>query len=264
MKKTILLIAAILSFALTTKSQITLENIYSKGYATLANLTTGGYKYYVLDKSANQIIVYNTNHSIFKTINITPPSGTYMYSYPSYLSDNLFSTDNLIEFGITYYNTNPPFDSRTIIYNELNTVLLTLNNTESYQILNISGNFKLHRYASSNDSSSVYSLPGTLPCDACGGPTGLVENGNNNNSLPNAYPNPTKDELTIPYKFNGKDKNGIIFMYDVNGKLIKEYKVDSTFDSLIIETGEFSAGTYFYKLVTSSGTSEGKKIIITK
>ena len=44
----------------------------------LCNLTTGGYKYYYYDKLNNQIKIYDPNHSVFKTINVPPPSG---YNY---------------------------------------------------------------------------------------------------------------------------------------------------------------------------------------
>lgn len=264
MKKSIILTILIISISLTSKSQITLENTYTNGNAVLTNLTNSGYKYYVFNKLANQIKIYNINHSVFNTINLVAPTGTYENFIVKYLSDNLFATDNLIEFGVIVSNTVTPYDSKLIIYNENNNVLLTLNNTQKSEILNINGNFKLIRFSYPGDTSVVYSLPGTLPCDACGGPTGIIKNNSTTNSMPNAYPNPTSTQITIPYKLTNSDTKGKINFYDINGKILREYNVDNTFENLILDTQEFSAGTYYYNLTSNSGISDAKKIIVIK
>jgi hypothetical protein len=264
MKKSIILTTIIILIALVSKSQITIENTYPNGYATLTNLTNSGYKYYVFDKVANQIKIYNTNHSIFNTINLVQPTGTYKNSVVKYLSDNLFATDNLIEFAVIASNTVTPFDAKLIIYNENNNVLLTLNNTQKSEILNINGSFKLNRASYPGDTSVIYSLPGTLPCDACGGPTGIIKNNSTTNTMPNAYPNPTSTQITIPYTLINSDTKGKINIYDITGKILREYNVDNTFENLILDTQEFSAGTYYYNLTSNSGVSDAKKIIVIK
>ncbi|MBK6835471.1 MAG: T9SS type A sorting domain-containing protein [Bacteroidetes bacterium] len=94
--------------------------------------------------------------------------------------------------------------------------------------------------------------------------TTSIEDFNLRDSMSKAYPNPTNSQITIPYSFSGNETVGKITIYDISGKLIKEFKVDNTFDKLIIETNDFSAGTYYYNLTTKMGVSDTKKIIVIK
>lgn len=263
MKKTILLSIATFAFAITSRSQINIENSYV-GNLQVSNLTSGGYKYYNIDLVSNQVKVYNTNHSIYKTINLPTPTGSDVYKDVILLSDNLFDTDNLIEFILLYKNSLSPVLFLGKVINENGTVILQ-NNRTSFQVFNISGSFKLKCKSINGDSTIIYSLSGSLPCDACGGPTSIVKNNSTTtNTLPNAYPNPTSTQITIPYTLTNSDTKGKINIYDINGKILREYNVDNTFEILILDTQEFSAGTYYYNLTSNSGVSDAKKIIVIK
>ena len=44
---------------------------------------------------------------------------------------------------------------------------------------------------------------------------------------------------------NGINEGEIVF-YDINGKEIKRYRVDNTFNTLIINNSDLPAGTYLY------------------
>lgn len=267
MRKIILTTFITLLFNFVVKSQITLENTYSNGYLKVCNLSTDGYKYYLLDATNNQIIMYNINHSIYKTISLIPPSGTYIYTHIKFLSDKLFDTDNLIEFVVGYRNTSAPFDIPSKIYNENGVLLLQSYSQDEFNIMNIGGVYKLMKYSTvsgSVDSTKVYSLAGDLPCDACDVAASVFENNSNSTLTANPFPNPTNEQLTIPYHFINGENNGKIVVYDIAGKEIQEYKVDNTFTNLVIDTRNFSSGTYYYKLKTSNTISEAKKIIIVK
>lgn len=267
MKTSILATLVTLALTFNLKSQITLENVYSHGDLKLCNLSSGGYKYYLLDKANNQIVMYDMNHSIYRTINVIPPAGSYTYTYVKFLSDKLFDTDNLIEFVIGYRNTSPPFDIPSKIYNENGSLLLQSYYQDEFSVLNVGGIFKLKKYSTvsgSSDSTKIYSLPGELPCDACGGTAGIVKSNYNSGLMDNPFPNPTNGQLTIPYHFSNGETRGKIVVYDVTGKEIYEFKVDNTFTNLIIDTQNFSSGTYYYKLKTSNGISDAKKIIVVK
>jgi len=264
MKKTIISTMMILLTTMSVKSQINLEHTYpvSPTKLRLCNLTNGGYKYYWLDQTNNQIKMYNSNHSIFKTINVTPPTTPFTYGGINYISDNLFNSDNLVEFMISYYNSGTS-SYQSKLFNESNSILFS-SNTAAGELLNLTGNYKLKIGTINGDSTLIYSLPGSLPCDACGGPTSIVKNNSTTSTMPNAYPNPTSTQITIPYTLTNSDTKGKINIYDINGKIIKEYNIDSTFDNLILDTQEFSAGTYYYNLTTKSGVSDAKKIIVIK
>ncbi|MDF2451592.1 MAG: hypothetical protein K0S26_1096 [Bacteroidota bacterium] len=267
MKKVTAIALYILLISYSLKSQITLENVYTNGDVKLCNLTTGGYKYYLLDKINNQIKMYNTSHSIFKTINIATPASGYTYTYVKLLSDNLFDTDNLIEFILICHNNAPPYDNPNKIYNENGTLLLQSYKQDEFTVYNVGGSYKLKRYSSvsgGQDTSRIFSLPGTLPCDACGGPTSIVKNNATATAMPNAYPNPTSEQITIPYYLPNGERTGKVTIYDINGKSIREYSVDDTFSNLILDTKEFNAGTYYYNLTTADGVSDVKKIIVLK
>ncbi len=154
MKKTILLSIATFAFAITSRSQINIENSYV-GNLQVSNLTSGGYKYYNIDLVSNQVKVYNTNHSIYKTINLPTPTGSDVYKDVILLSDNLFDTDNLIEFILLYKNSLSPVLFLGKVINENGTVILQ-NNRTSFQVFNISGSFKLKCKSINGDSTIIY------------------------------------------------------------------------------------------------------------
>lgn len=268
MKKTIIA-NFILLLSLGLKAQMTLENVYNTPNSTglhLYNLTNSGYKYCYYNMTSRQLKLYNTNHSIFNSITIPNTTGTYTIMAVTSdlpITDNLFNSDNLLEFTVRLDDGS----GNPVIYgviNENGSLIGGITPGISYpdfKIINISGLYKLK--IQHDDSCYIYSLPGSMPCDACGGPTGIIKN-SNSNSTPNAFPNPTSDQINIPYTFPNNEKTGKVIIYDINGKMIKEFKVDNTFDNLILDTQEFSAGTYYYNLTTNSGVSNAKKIIVIK
>lgn len=86
----------------------------------------------------------------------------------------------------------------------------------------------------------------------------------NTSNLSDAFPNPTNNEVTIQYNFTKDEVTGKINIYDTYGKTIKTFNVDNTFDSIILDTKELSAGVYYYSLITKNGESFSKKIIVSK
>ena len=268
MKTTILTTLTTLLFCLAVKSQISLENLYTnKSSFKVANLTQSGYKYYMLDVVNQQIIIYNTNHSVFNTVTI-PTVTNYTCTNVFELSDNLFNSDNLIEYCASFKASSPANDYSAVI-SENGTTILNCGIRTDPSVFNIGGNvYKLQTVrvtgGTYKESVRIYSLPGSKPCDACGGPTNIMKNNTVTNTMPDAYPNPTNTQITIPYTLTNNEKKGKINIYDINGKILREYNVDNTFDNIILDTEEFNAGTYYYNLTTSSGVSDARKIIVIK
>jgi flagellar hook assembly protein FlgD len=70
-------------------------------------------------------------------------------------------------------------------------------------------------------------------------------------NLGDNYPNPFNAETTIP--LDGEIRDGQLAIYDVSGRMIKGYNIDSqtrsiTWDGTNISGETVSSGTYFYSI----------------
>jgi hypothetical protein len=100
-------------------AQITLDNTYSSTTTMwLVKLQLSGYKY--VKRNGNTIDLYNTNHSLFKTMTIPPVFGVAQGVH--YISETLFDTDNLVEYALLTYSSSVN-TSRTYIFKENGTQL---------------------------------------------------------------------------------------------------------------------------------------------
>lgn len=263
-KATIFILAIFLS--LSTFSQIVFENTYSSlGNLNLVHLTNGGYKYWQL--LGNVYHLYNTDHSVYKTITLPfQASMRYYTSVDVPVSDNLFNNDSLIEvvYGIQDTSNYNLFSGS--IVNENGLVLFTQSQGGITRILNIDGNYKMLVGVSDTtnfhlNTVDVYSLPGTIPCETCGTLSSINQfvSGSNQHSL-NAYPNPTTEKIRINYSL--KESNvGSIQIYSITGQLIKVYAVDRSFNNLEIDLQSLSKGSYMYILKDGSRIENGKFVI---
>ena len=289
MKKTIIMTAVTLMFVLTTKSQITLENNYptpnaiDKAGLSVVKLDLSGEKYFLYNYKAKQIKLYNLNHSIFKTINIPALPKYRSFNSDSsvsiaYISESLFNNDNLVEyisFDGTFSKTLGNYDLGSMkVFNENgitifsgDSLMPTFKRDATYYgyesegkgdfIFNTTAGTKmiLYSYKNNTPSQRVYSLPGIMVASI------QKYNENYNNPLP--FPNPTINSITIPYKLdNGKD--GKLVINDINGKMLFEYKIDTTFDNLIVDTNTMTSGNYFYSIYSSDKKVATGKFIVTK
>ncbi len=72
---------------------------------TYTRLANSGYKFYVMDVAQNQCRIYNTDHTLWKTINLVIPANNFLYDI-GYVSENLFTADNSLCLAYVYYNYN--------------------------------------------------------------------------------------------------------------------------------------------------------------
>jgi hypothetical protein len=79
-----------------------------------------------------------------------------------------------------------------------------------------------------------------------------------------AYPNPSNDRIRVEYILPEGVVTGEIIITDASGNEMKRYAVGNTFSNLLIERSELRSGIYFYKLVTSQGESNAKKLVVTQ
>ena len=281
MKKFLFL--SLIAFSIKVNAQITLENTYPTGSLlgerlSVVHLTTAGYKYVIYDTL--HVKLYNLNHTIYKNITM-PLTLSYANGFSvQNVSDELFNTNPTdVEYLVQYNDVN--FVSHIRIYDELgnslfskDTVMLGgITNYTQQWVYYTPGGVKLVLSAKyPNTKAYVYSLPGILACSDCtnGIVSGLANPGgdpNSNqkvNSLSNPYPNPAINYTTIDYALPTGEKQGEIVFYDLMGKEIKRFKVDTTFSSIQVSTAEIASGTYYFDLITSGKKSEGKKLVVIK
>jgi hypothetical protein len=280
MKKILLIF--IMAFGMNVKAQINLEATYDTASANLyiVTLEVDSDKYVKVERqnSAHRaIILYNLDHSIWKTIDCSSfpkfdsCGGSLNYGRYNfevlYITQHLFDSDNGIEFmfNINGCGVNDYF---TGIYNEDGTSIFTQNGATPAVHLNIPIVFKpiyntingakmILSFPATNQSK-VYSIPGTLSNSNM-----IHSNNSNGSALFSVYPNPTSNQTIINYKLPMGITNGEIIISDMTGKEIKKYSVDNSFDNLIISTNELMHGVYMYSLKGSGKILETKKIIVT-
>lgn len=265
--KKLLLINLLLFVAVITKGQITLEHFYNNTpLVSFVRLSLTDNKWAVID--SNTITLYNLNHSFYKTIPIVgaPVSNWNIL----YISKSLFDTDSS---SIEYMVDPNSGSAGAKIYREDGTLLFSEPGfaasygaftgnpmrPEFHPIVKTSEGSKMILYSYPN-GFKIYSLPGIYYPTMI---TGLSMD-INMMELSNSYPNPTSSTTKIDYTLpNGINKGAIVF-YDTQGKEVKRFNVDNTFNSLLISTEDLQSGIYYYNLQTVQGNSEAKKLVTVK
>jgi hypothetical protein len=281
--KNIILIA-ILAFAMNAKAQITLEHKYdnastlnidanTRNQLMIINFEISGERYVKINRSAKNISIYNLNHSLLKTIDCSsyPLPSNQLFGDILYISEQLFDTDSAMEW---MYLTGIPGSSYDImitqIYKEDGTLIFSDTGApmihfnillQQYPIYNTSQGTKMI-LSYPNGQAWVYSLPGTLSAGIAEANTNLIAI--QSSSVSNAYPNPSNNTTQIDYTLPDDINEGEIVFYDLLGNEVKRFKVDRTFNTLLVSTADIAAGTYFYQLQTSVENSEGKKMVVIK
>lgn len=76
---------------------------------------------------------------------------------------------------------------------------------------------------------------------------------------PNPYTSNTEIRYSIPYEF----KSGVIRVADLSGKALKEVVINSNgSNSITLQKGSLSAGTYIYTLIVDNAVIDSKKMIL--
>lgn len=86
-----------------------------------------------------------------------------------------------------------------------------------------------------------------------------LSNIENNTIFVKIYPNPANDKATLEIK--GLTKNANIIVYDINGRKIKQYNLNSGQRELEIDVNDLAKGVYEIKII-SDKDSVSKKLII--
>lgn len=222
-------------------AQINLEHTYSLS-ATNSTLTTiqlanSGYKFVLNEPSLNQVKLYNTNHSLWKTITIPTIPG-FTLSNVMHISENLFNLDAQVECVAYYYNiSTTPAQYYTKIINENGTVIKDFPDKIPAGVVATASNTFKFIVSDANLIREVYSLPGTS--------SNLGVFDNEETSVGFSYPNPASQFITLPYHLNGTN-TGIMTIYNLTGQVIESFDVDTTFDSILLDVSNYPSGMYLY------------------
>ncbi|MEO8149322.1 MAG: T9SS type A sorting domain-containing protein [Bacteroidia bacterium] len=281
MKTKILLIGLLFWLTVNAKGQIILEHTYdsagvyssyaSRSQLYVVKLEVDSDKYVHIDRFNKLVRFYNMNHTFWKAIsfaNATDLDTVWNNQSILYISEHLFDLDNEIEF--LYVDVGSSGSTCvTQVINENGSVLFTATNQipdvkvnapqSQLPIYNTSAGTKMILSGAHfiDINAYVYSLAGTLTA-------GIISNSNTDidnlmTSLP--FPNPAMTSTKINYTFPKGVSKGEIVFYDTQGKEVKRFNVDNTFDSILISTEDLRSGTYYYNLQTARGISDAKKLI---
>lgn len=246
---------ALMAIGLYAKGQVVLEHSYSSNWQMeVVNIEGDGYKYLGVDTTTKDIKIYNTDHSLWKTINTNIPQSAVIYSLSSYCSKYLFNADNKLEVMVMYYVTSPSVSYVAELYNEDGVILNTFNNASSYTIAQVNSGWKLLvRFGTSPQHTEVYSLPGQWAgTSSLGKP-----------SLPNKiFPNPIENTATIHYTLPNAASQGILNIYNGAGINVRSYTVTGQFNDLVIDKGSLPPGIYIYDISTANGRQAGQRFVI--
>jgi len=247
--------ASMMLFSQTTNAQINLEHTF-EGSVRFSNTISSIVPYYTSDlgdvdfyityMDANQIKLYNIDYSLYKSINL--PAG-YVVMYAAFFTKELFSNDNKIEF-IAHICKEEGDGEKIIICNEDGMILKEfVNGYEPFfsYIYKVNGQFKLSMYNDNNNTTEIYSLPGTMS-------NAVPQTGSNIFQLP--YPNPANSTITLPYQLK-QGEISTMRIYNMNGQLIETKQIDSAFDKILLNVSNYRKGMYIYEV-----NGESKRFIV--
>src|ERR1044072_5829690 len=186
-------------------AQITLEHTYTGPVWTqpmhMVHLTANGDKY--VEMLSNQLIIYNLNHSVFRSIIIpNQPAGMNNYRV-HWVSDELFNTNTAdVEYILTYITMSTNLQ-HTLIYDEngnllfsrdsfsLNDVIAPFGRREP-EIVHTTNGSKMMLVNQYTYVTALCALPGVMPCTMCdqGVISGIQTQPSDSNGNEQQLPNP--------------------------------------------------------------------------
>ena len=149
-----------LFFTMLSFGQIALEHTYNNAIINRVNLEYSGEKYYEFKRATNELMLYNADHTLWKTIVLPAPAPTnYTGTNLIHISEAVFNSDADLEIVFSYYNTTLP-GYETKIMSENGAVLATLDNVYNASLSQIDGlSPKLIGISYNPNKSKVYAIP---------------------------------------------------------------------------------------------------------
>ena len=254
---------------ISANAQITLEHTFTpiSGYASTVLFSSNGTKIIANDTGSYQLKLYNTDYSLWKTITVPGYSG-FKYQRALVVSDNLFNSDNSVEFIAFYYSTTTSFLYKAVLVNESGVAVFDLGNNSSFSVEYINGVYKLFAQSSFSTPSlhyatQVYSLPGTMPCGHCGS-VGVPKTTRTGAYVSPPIPNPTSGPVTLSYTLPDDIAAAVLTIYNVEGRAVCNYTVSGFEKQLTIDNSKLPSGIYYYVLTAENMQAVSGKMVIAK
>lgn len=226
--------------------QMNLEHSYTSDSGHWDIYSDNSTSHYLIGRGNNTFDIYNTNHTLYKTLTPTIPNN-YMH-IPELLSEgytiskHVFNTDDKLEFILTFIN-NQGGQRLMLIINEDGNIIKQFGTDyhSLYQIFHDAvsnqNKFVISKNSGSNTITEVYTLPtSTL--------TTLEIQSQNKNKL-SAFPIPANKLLNIINPGNGGNN---VRIYDVSGKIVLHKSFNSGEKNIAIDVESLKAGVYLYKI----------------
>lgn len=267
--KKIFLYTFLFAFTFSVQAIITPEKTYNYiCSSTMLNETD--YKLFAMDLTLNKCRIYNTDHSVYKTISLDIPDGMYLYDI-RFVTENLFDTDAGIELLYVYYEYIVTDASTSSGYYNYYTKVRDDDGSEifsvdgglySYMYRINATDYRMFIYSYDYSSwpydmkTSIFELPGypyLLKSE---------EVSSKSASIGDAYPNPASNFVTVNYTLPDGVSEASLKIYDMGGAIMKTYRVDQTFNSLRLDAGTLLPGTYLYFIESEGRKSESKQLIV--
>lgn len=252
---------------LSASAQLTLDKSYNHS-CTSTMLNETDYKLFLMDDKLNQCRIYNTDHTLYKTISLSVPSKMYLYDV-RYVTENLFNNDSKIELLYVYYqyvstsNTEGYYKYYTRVINEDGQELVKHDNAIYSSIYKVDDDqYRLYIYT--YDYSSFPYDTKTFIYKFSGYPYLLKSEEINakSASLDNAYPNPAEAYTNIPYQLPHGMYDGQLKLFNIQGQQVASFPVDKNFNSIKLNTTSLQGGKYIYHIEAEGVRSESKSLII--
>lgn len=239
MKKIIFSLIATIGLSGLSFGQAVLEHTYESYFGGTSSehqvfLTENGLHFFTFNNTTNVIQVYDSLHTLIKTINI--PSEINVAGI-KLMSDKLFNNDNLLEFMVQ-----SGYGDTVYLINETGTILqdfgIGLYGIEYDVVLIKTGNdYKLIIRDMMGTLYNVYSLPGTY--------LEIVVPSISSKLF--GYPNPIADRIMITNPLENGE-NALLEVFDMNGKRILKKNISGNEAEIILDVSNLNNGTYIYKI----------------
>jgi hypothetical protein len=268
MKKTFKRVLIFLAFLSASHAFGQVQLLTSFNYSgNYVKLEKEGYKFYLMDVTAEQCRIYNSDFSLWKTVQLNIPNNRYLTDI-QFLSQNLFDTDDGIELLYVYYqyvqtSTSYYYIYTTCVIDDNGTVILEVPGGSWTEVKNMDedgARLLIYVYDYSaypyTVKTQVYKVPGKY--------TGIPESGfeNPEDSNLRVYPNPTTDRI----HFNSPKKmireQAWLTILDAGANVILRQPVQESQGTLDLKSLGLPAGTYYVRVETSKLQTKFQKVIL--